>query len=65
VLEDRRRHERIVGSGNDERGNADSIDHAHRGGTAIVIGRVREAEVWRRVELVEHAHGVDAVEMTE
>ena len=56
------RHERVVLRGDDERGHTDAIDDAHRAGAVIVVGCVLEAEVRRRVDLVELTHGSDCVE---
>src|SRR5262249_24538606 len=56
------RYEWIVFRGDDERGDADAIDDAHRARAVVIVGRVAEAEVRRRDALVELAHGADRAE---
>ena len=65
IVKRRRRHERIVLSGDDERRHADAIDHAHRAGAVIVVLGAAEAEVRRRVGFVELAHRLDRVQLRE
>src|SRR5467141_1955602 len=63
IVERLRRHERIVFGRDDERRDADAIDDSHRAGAMVIILGVAEAEVRRRVGLVELADGLDRVQL--
>src|SRR5436309_8600218 len=60
-----RRDERIVLGRNDERRDADAIDHAHGAGAMVIVFFVAEAEVRRRIGAIERAHGLDPVQVRE
>jgi hypothetical protein len=59
IAERLRRHERIVFRGQDQRRHADPVDHTHRAGAVVVISRVAEAVMRRRVRFIELTHGPD------
>src|SRR5206468_8322308 len=63
IAERPRGHERIVSGGDDERRDADAIDNPHRARAMVVIVGSGEAEVRRRVRLVELTNGADRAEL--
>src|SRR5207249_4357484 len=60
-----RRHEWIVVRCDDEGGDANAIDDAHRARAVVVVLRPVEPEIGRRVRVVELADGANAIELGE